>query len=611
MVRRISLLVHGFFLVVFLTASTAGAQYGGYGGRYSSPPPPAPEPTETPSPEGVLSLSLSFIGEDGIRRGFPATLHPGQDIQIEAILSASGYAPGDYSLAAMVLDSAGGQLRPSRHSMSGSGSWTLHFRASRSLGSYPVLFFARDRLQNHRSASSTIKIQIVEGHPLLMSGGIPLSPRKNTAELRIANRSWLELIRLRQFTSPNWFEHFQEDLDGSYGWKDTISRAVKIDRDRLNVLGRVPPREEFGNYLDIEPIMGKYWSDGGIALSTLTANQIGNVVVTWRSTPGLFIKMNSGVCRTLGLSGGSINIGRVLNYAGGAMILLDFWSNIATAESPVEAREAWYKAGYASLDLYLAGVIAETFGAAAALPGLWTSYILGNSYNTLIGGYKECWYKRMLIEAVDADFLSEDLNDQVAVDRVKRAMLSRGGLKNTLMNWWAREAPTWAGKMGGCGNWDLAEARGYRKVFVDRIMKTHEVEIDGKVYHPWTFYYGVSRMLALERKKELAAQAAENVRKIEGAYISFLAEKKYEASFRLIGSDSMRLPIRNARLCLSEDTSGENCSGGWKTDHDGNVTLRIQGHRFSPKQTVLLQAETGGGRYLFLVPQTVFRELQP
>ena len=87
-------------------------------------------------------------------------------------------------------------------------------------------------------------------------------------------------------------------------------------------------------------------------------------------------------------------------------------------------------------------------------------------------------------------------------------MAHRPPFKLMVDDWWAGEAPTWAGKMGGCGNWDLAEARGYREAFVDRLMRTAEVEVNGRRYHPWSFYYSVSRQLVLERRRELAREIA-------------------------------------------------------------------------------------------------------
>jgi len=441
-----------------------------------------------------------------------------------------------------------------------------------------------------------------------MADGIPIRAVADSPEIRALNRSWWAALTLRAWTSPNWFNNICEDLYRDRGFLQAVSSAVRIDRDRLNITHKMPPMEAFRSYATMEPIMSKYWADTGITLSAVTANEIGNVMLDWRSSPGLIIETTDDVTRILKIRTPTIKIGNVLNGVGAAMILLDFWSNMSLAESPAEAREAWHKAGYGSLDLYLSNVVANTFGAAAALPGMFTSYVLMNSYTTLIGGHKTCWFNKMVAQAVDAGYLSDDIKDSRAVNQVMAAMQSRKGLKGTLNDWWALEAPTWSGMMGGgCGNWNLAEARGYREAFVDRIMRTAEVEVNGKKYHPWSFYYSVSRMLAIEKQKELARDIANRLRDIEGAYVSTLQKKRYRGRFRVVSADSPDTPI-NTALTRPLEWDG---AAWWQTDEDGFVDVQVNGHHFSPNGDILLRVKIADRLYAFVVPRSAFMEVTP
>jgi len=600
-------------IMVLMSGSSLLAQVGGYGGMYDYTPPvsvPTVGPTPTPEPGGRLSLSLSYNSTGGMR-GFPAVVSPGSVVEIWVRFNMIGGTGGHFKLSALLLNSSGGTLSPTRRNMSAGGDWNIRFHAGETPGRFPILVVAQDPSGNYPSTSVMGTVEVRDDEPKLLTPQMGFSPVADTAETRIRNRSWIMQLHMRNFVHPYWRENLAEDIVNSHGWKATIADAVKIDRDRLNIQHRLPPKEQFRSYTKLEPLMSRYWADTGITVAGITGNQIGDVFVQWRSQPELVIDLNSSIGRELVLDTRPVKIGRILNAVGGAMILLDFWSNMASAGNPAEAREAWYKAGYSSLDLTLANVVGETFGAAAALPGMMVSYILTNSYDTLIGGYKSCWFKKMVIQAMDADYLSEDIHDTRAVEKVKTAMLSPGGLEGALMTWWKNEAPTWGAKMGGCGNWNLAEARGYRKEFVKRLMKTSEVEVNGRRVHPWSFYYSVSRMIVLDKKKELAREAAENMARIEAAYISELAGKTYVGNFQLMSSSVSPQPLAGVLVCLAETEGGGSCEMSWTTDQEGRFTIRLPGHRFSPQHRALLSVSHQGKSYLFIVPDTAFTEVVP
>jgi hypothetical protein len=497
--------------------------------------------------------------------------------------------------------------------MSGSGEWRVHLDAGTDRGTFPVLIVAQDVLGNHKAASLMLQVAIgVE--PMLLTPTQQIQPTPNSAELRILHRSWWDQINFRNLSNPNWFEYLCEDIYNSRTWQHTIHRATKIDRDRLNITKKMAPIQNYKSYTDIEPIMSRYWADTGITVSMVTANKIGDLFKTWKASPILVVNTTPGVGSTLGVRTPvrGIKVGNILNGIGATMILLDFWANMSSAKSPAESQEAWAKAEYASLDLYLATVVGNTFGSTVALPGMMVSFILTNSYDTLIGGYQRCWFKKMVVQADAANYLSESPHDTVAIDKVKAAMLSHEGLKGTLMRWWKNEAPTWAGKMGGCGNWDLAEARGQREIFVDRIMRTTEVEVNGKKYHPWSFYYTVSQIIVRDRRQEMAREVAESIRSIEAAYISWLERKTYRGTFRIVSSEDVLTPISNARVCPTEwHNLAVGCEDGWTTDQDGNFTAVVHGHLFSPRGTILLTLEDGDRSQVFVVPQGTFEEVQP
>ncbi|MCD4749898.1 MAG: hypothetical protein K8R59_11040 [Thermoanaerobaculales bacterium] len=621
MTRRIQVtgLVSSLVLAIILIGAVpAVAQYGPYSGMYLDERPesgssegPSTNPTPTPQPVGHLSLSVTYSSNSSAPRHFPAAMEPAAELVITVTLNASGTLPGQYTLSVLALKEGVGNLSPTRGSLSDSGTWTVHLHAGANAGIYPLLFVAQDTMDNHHSDSTMVRVEILTGDPLLVAGGHRIRPSADSAELRSRHKSWWDQIKMRNLTNPNWFEFLCEDLYKSRAWQQTIAQAVKIDRDRLNITKTMAPIENFKSYTDIQPIMSRYWADTGITVSMVTANRIGDVFAVWRTNTGMVVTTSESVAGTMKLTTPGIKVGNVLNTVGGIMILLDFWSNMSAAESPAESREAWYKAGYASMDLYLATIIGNTFGSTVALPGMWVSYILTNSYDTLIGGHKRCWFKKMVVQALDADLLSEDIHDTLAVNNVKAAMTSSKGLKGTLMDWWAKEAPLWDGKMGGCGSWNLAEARGYRNAFVDRIMRTTEVEIDGKRYHPWSFYYSVSRMLVLDRRREMAREAAEDLRKLEVAYISSLEQTQYRGTFRVVSSVNTQNPIREATVCPTEWDSGFGCDDGWTTGQDGFFTAVIRGHHFSPQGTIRLTIRSKGKSHVFVVPQNTFEKVTP
>ncbi len=624
MTRRIEItgLVFSLMLgIILIGAVPVGAQ--GYGGMYvdhendpdvsggaatGSGPTPTPTfaatPTPTPRPSGRLSLSISPQ---------PAAVEPDGTLTLEVSMTAFGFVPGEYTIAALSLDERGGRLSPPRTSMSGSGTWQVRFHAGADPGTYPLLFVAQDRLGNHSAASTIVQVEIVV-EPLLIAGNQHIQSTANSAALRIDHRSWWGHITSRKLVSSNWFEDLCKDIYQSHAWKRTISQATRIDRDRLNITGTLPQDQSNRSYTDIEPIMSRYWADGGITVSMMTLNTLGDLSKTWKAAPHLVVQNAPGIGHTLGIKtpNKGIQAGNILNGIGATMILLDFWYNMSEAKTPADVRVAWAKAEYGSLDLYLAHIIGKTFGSSVALPGMMVSYILQNSYDTLIGGYKTCWFKKMVTQALDANLLSESIHDTQAVNNVKAAMLSSKGLKGTLMEWWTAEAPHWAGKMGGCGNWDLAEAEGYQKVFVERMMRTTEVEIDGKKYHPWSFYYSVSRMLVLDRRREMARESAEGIREFESAYLSSLEQTTYLGPFRAVSSGNTQVPIKKAKVCPTEwHNNVVGCEDGWTTAEDGSFTAVIKGHLFSPKGTILMTIETKNGSHTFVVPQDEFEKVTP
>lgn len=608
-----SLLRCAVSLLVILVASGSPllAQYGGYGGMYDESPSPdsAPDVTPTPEPPGRISLSLKYVSAAGMR-SFPASIDVGDQLEIQVRLDVVGQRSGDYRLSALVLDSSGGTVSPTRTSLGGPGLWKIRYSAPQNVGGSHLLVVAQDATGKHHAASTMAMIDVGLGAPDIIASGMSILPNRDSAELRIHNYSWAEQVSMRNFVHPEWMDNLAEDLYQSHAWKNTISDAMKINRDRLNITHTLPPKEEFKSYANIEPLISRYWADTGIMVSTGTANEIGNLALKWRAQPELKINIHPSIASELALDTRPVKIGRVLNGVGAVMILLDFWSNMTAAETPVEAREAWHKAGYASLDLCFANIVGSTFGAAAALPGMWASYILTNSYDTLISGHKKCWFNKFVEQAIAQDYLSEDIHDTQAVEKVKAAMKSPGGLTRALKVWWGSVGSNWQGEQGGgCGNWNLAVARGYTEAFAERIQKTTEVEIHGKRIHPWSFYYSVSRLIVLDRERELAREAAENLKRIEAAYLSDLATKQYRGNFRLITSKPSAQPLRGVRVCLAESEGGGSCGKSWKTNVDGNFKINLGGHQFSPTHKVLLSVHYRGKNYLYIVPQSAFEEV--
>ena len=523
-------------------------------------------------------------------------------------MTAFGYLPGQYTLSAMALNPQVGRIYPTRKSMSGSGQWRVHLEAGIEPGSFPLLFVAQDVLGNHSAASKILQVEIVV-EPLMVTTAGSIQATADTTQTRRQHKSWWEEIKFRNRDNSRWFEHLCDDLYQSHAWQQTISRATRIDRDRLNITKTMAPIEEYKSYTDIEPIMSRYWADGGIAVNMATMNQLGNLSKTWKAAPHLVVSTTPGIGSTLRLKTPTqgISAGNVLNGVGAAMILLDFWANMSKAETPIESREAWFTAGYASLDLYLATIVGNTFGSAVALPGMMVSYVLTNSYNTLIDGHKTCWFNKMVEQADFADYLGDDHNDALAVNKVKAAMLSQQGLKKTLENWWLVAGPEWDGKMGSCGSWNLVNARGYPEAFADRLMRTTVVEVNGKSYFPWSFYYSVTQMLVRDRRREMARETAENIREIEAAYLSTLAQTPYQARLRMVSADNPDNPIRFATVFPTEMER----ESQWETDRDGWFTATIQGHNFSPQGTVLFTIRTGGKTNIFVVPQSAFEKVSP
>ncbi len=617
MIRRIE--VTGLVLLLVPAICLIGAiplwaqGYGGmYGGGASSSgssggsstetyPTPVPTPTRTPTPRPKGRLSLSISPD-------PAAVEPDGTLTFEVTMTAFGSVPGRYTIAALSLNEQGGRLSPPRTSMSGSGSWKVRLHAGSEPGTYPLLFLAQDQLGNHSAASTIVQVEIVV-EPLLVTSTASIPPMADTPETRRRHKSWWELIKFRNLMNPRWFEFLCEDLYQSRAWQQAISQATKIDRDRLNITKTMAPIEEYKSYTDIEPIMSKYWADGGITVNILTMNQLGNLSKTWKAAPHLVVSTAPGIGSVLRVKTPTqgIQAGNVLNGVGATMILLDFWANMSKAETPTESREAWFTAGYASLDMYLATIVGNTFGSVVALPGMMVSYVLTNSYTTLIGGHKTCWFKKMVEQAEFADYLSENIHNPLAVNKVKAAMLSNQGLKDTLTQWWLKTGPTWDGKMGGCGSWNLVKARGYPEAFADRLMHTTEVEVNGKKYHPWSFYYSVSRMIVRDRRREMAREAAEDIRRIEAAYLATLEQTTYRGTFRAVSSSDPQMPFKDATVFPTEMQGFYE----WNTGQDGWFTAEIKGLNFSPQGTVLLTIRSPGTTSLFVVPQDAFEKVSP
>ncbi len=596
-------------LCVAVTISLAAPAWGQYSGFYepaplSAPAAPPATPVPTPQPTSRLSLTAQAPGTGS----FPLTVALGATVSIRVDVAAIGPAPQTITLAAMPLDDRVGVLMPSRATLSGAGQWTTSLRVGQTEGVYQLLFVAQDPSGVAGASSAIATVRVSADNPVLIAGGSTLEPVSESVELRSRNRSWRNAVTLRKTTNPIWLNDVGNGLLNDPQYRAAVAEAVELDRKRIALLGTWPEQETFQSYAKLEPIMSRYWADGGITLAAATANEAGNVFLAWRRGAGVTVTMNESVARSLGMGAKVVKTGSVLNAVGGAMIMLDFWANMGNAETPVEAREAWYKAGYSSLDLYLSNVVAATFGAAAALPGMFTSYLLTNSYDTLIGGHKQCWFKKMVDVAAAEDFLGTDLADVRAVDKVMAAMRSPKGLRGTLLDWWETEASTWAGWMGGCGNWDLAEARGYPEAFVDRLMRSSEVTVSGTTYRPWAFYYSVSRKLVRERERAIALDTAAGLRDLEGAYLTQLHDTRYECSLRLEAGAGSGVPIPGALIVPRE----WDAQHGWRTDGSGAATARLRGDDLSPAGTLLMRVQVPGrGSWLFQVPASVLVEVGP
>ncbi len=601
---------------VLLLAAPAGAQYGGFYEEPEQPArapraeaTPAPSPTPTPHRLSQLSMRLSVLAESG--GGSSARVPmvaPGGTVGLRVSVRCTGPRPERVVLTAMALDPGAGVLQPSRGSVPGTGTWTTRFRAARGLeDAATLLFVARDPSGDAASISRLFTLRVASLDPVMVVGGRILHPVRDSAKLASDHRSWRSSISLRTFINSHWVEDVASELLSDPEMQRIIHGAVRLDRRRIGSSGRWPETSSFRSYATLEGLMSRYWADGGLSLSAATANEAGNVFLAWRRGGGVTVTLSEEVAASVGGASRVVKTGNVLNAVGAAMILLDFWNNIGSAETPVEAREAWNKAGYGSVDLYLANVLGDTFGAAAALPGMFASYLLNTSYDTLIGGHKRCWFKQMVRVAAAEDLLGEDIHDTRAVERVKAAMLSRRGLKGTLSDWWLREGPNWDGWMGGCGSWNLSEARGYREAFADRLMKTAEVEVDGVRYHPWSFYYSVSRMVIRERERARALEMARNLLDLEAAYLQRLHETRLTGEARLLSGGGSGPPLVGAwvapRAWRLED--------GWRSGEDGSLTLRPRGDDLSPRNTLLLAVRMPDGRsFQFLVPRELLREVR-
>ena len=566
---------------------------------YSVEPSPEPEPTPTPRRGGALTLSV---------RVPPGPFEPGASIVLEAAVGATGAVPRHVSVAAMALDDRAGIVAPSRGTLPGTGTWRTRFRAGEIPGSWQILVVAQDRDGDLAAASSIVTVTIGAKDPVVVAGGRVLHPMPDTTELRSRNRSWKSELMFRRMFTRDPVGELAEKLESRPDYRELISDAVALDKRQIAMTGKWPDKERFRSHARLESIMSRYWADAGITISAATANEVGNVFLAWHRTGGAAVTLSEDVARSLGTGAKVIKVGNVLNGVGAAMIVLDFWNNMTSAETPVEAREAWYKAGYASLDLYLANAVGDLFGPAAALPGMFTSYILTNAYDTLIGGYKSCWFKKMVEQAVAENWLGDGPGDVQAVQQVMAAMQSPQGLKGTLMAWWENEAPTWAAWMGGCGNWDLAEARGYREAFVDRLMRTAEVEVNGRRYHPWAFYYGVSMQLVREARHRKALEIARQLLDLEAAYIETLYETRVDGAFTVRLGSADGPPLPGAAVAPAEWRFSE----GWMTGPDGTVSVHLRETDLSPWGTLLLMVRPPNGpvRY-YVVPPSAFRAVTP
>ncbi len=597
------LLAAGMMLVL---AAPAAAQYGGsyqgYQHSGSSSGVSSPPPTPTPRPMTQISMVVRASNSAG-----SLIVDPGKRIGIQVTVRCIGPSPARVTLAAMALDDRAGIVAPSRGSVPGSGTWNTAFQAGKVPGSYRLLFVAQDPSDTAKTTTRMVLVQVAAQDPALIVGGQVLHPVHGGTELFTKHRSWRSAVSIRTFIHPNWVEDEAKEILKNPDMRRIISDAVRLDRQRIGSSGKWPEQETFRSYSHVESVMSRYWADAGLNLSAATANEVGNVFLAWRRGGGMTVTLSEEVAASAGAGSRFIKVGNVLNAVGVVMIGLDFWNNMSSAESPVEAREAWYKAGYGSVDLYLANVIANTFGAAVALPGMFASYILNSSYDTLIKGHKQCWFKQMVRVAAAEDYLGKDIHDTRAVQKVKAAMASPKGLKAELMDWWLKEGPNWDGWMGGCGSWSLTEARGYRKAFVDRLMRTAEVEVDGVKYHPWSFYYSVSRMLVREQERKKALEMAEHLRDLEAAYLQRLHDIKMLGQAQLLSGGGTGPPLKGAAVAPHAWRLDE----GWRTDEGGNVTLRLRGDDLSPQGTVLLDVRTADEKtYRFLVPKSALVEVR-
>lgn len=602
-------------IVVLTPAVRAAAQYGGFYEDYeqSVPAPrptarPTPRPAPTTQPRSHLSIRvIPAMDVDPDSARVPMVI-PGGTLGIQVDVRCSGPRPRRVDLFAIPLDAGAGVLAPSRGSVPGTGTWITRFRASKDLAKEcTLLVVAQDPAGKAPAVSRLFTIQLSTLNPVMVIGDRVLSPVRDSLELTATHRSWRAAISLRTFIKSHWVEDVASELLSDPEMHRIIREAVRLDRERIGASGKWPEKSSFRSYANMESLMSRYWADGGLSLSAATANEAGNVFLAWRRGGGVTVTLSEEVAASVGGASRVVKTGNVLNAVGAAMILLDFWNNITTAETPVEAKEAWYKAGYGSVDLYLANVIGDTFGAAAALPGMFVSYFLNTSYDTLIGGHKRCWFKQMVRVAAAEDLLGESIHDELVANRVKTAMLSPRGLKGTLTDWWLREGPNWDGWMGGCGSWNLSEARGYREAFADRLMRTAEVEVDGVRYHPWSFYYSVSRMVVREKERAKALEMARNLRDLEAAYLQRLHDTRLMARARLISGGGSGPPLLGARVA----PKAWRLEDGWRSAQDGSVTLRVRGDDLSPRKTLLLTVQAPDGvSYLFLVPAEALGEVQ-
>ncbi len=570
--------------------------------------PPVLPATPTPPPAGSIALEVRWAAARGRPRPSPATVPAGTAVDLLVRADCTRDTSATLNLAAMALDAELGRTEPAHALVTCGGTWRLRFQAGSGTGRTAVLVAARDPRGRLRPASALVDVAVVPAEPVLAASDSDYLAEPYPDRIRSRTRSWRAAVELRRFIYPGrgWVAEVARSLTESPDMREALTEAVELDRGRLAATGHWPEASRFRSYARLEKLMSQYWAEGGLALAAGTANEIGNVFLTWHRSPGLTVTLSEEVARTVGSRGGHvIKVGRVLNGVGFTMILLDFWNAAASAETPVEAREAWLRAGYSSLDLYLSNVVADTFGAAAALPGMFVSFVLTNAYDTLISGHKECWWRRLVRQAVAEHYLGTGIHDRVAVDRVLRAMRSPRGLRGTLIDWWRAEGPNWAGKLGGgCGSWDLAEARGYTQALVDRLLHSRTVEVDGRTYSPTAFYWAVSRELVRERRNELARQVARGLLRLEAAYLETLHQRRYRARFQLVGAGAERTPIPGARVRPVDRDDGVRT-----TDEAGWVTLELAGDEFSPSGEVALLVRTEWRRWVFVLPRNAFREV--